>query len=206
MIEMIDIKMKSEFNIINNIPIEVIQNKLSMYPDSSIFLLLPRTKGLIQQCTKKLLDDKTTYCFDTMSIIDFIEEFIRRIKEETKPEMQEYNYNNYLSFDPIIISDECYTDLKNERFELFGCCVRKQFISNPRSLLFFIQELRKKNFSTALSKKIISSLFITIHCVDHIENFGEEQLHVTAMIQFILYGIDNVLKEIETKQGIFALY
>ena len=41
---------------------------------------------------------------------------------------------------------------------------------------------------------------ITIHCVDHFENFGEEQLHVTAMIQFILYGIDNVLKEIEAKQ------
>ena len=206
MIEMVDIKITSELTTINNMSSELLENKINNQPDSSSFVLFPRRKELIEKCTKMLLEEKPSFCFDTMSIVKFIEEFIESMKENIQPQMKEIPHEKYISFDPIEISEECYSDLKKERFELFGYCVRKQFISNPRSLLFFIQELRKKNFSTALSKKIISSLFITIHCVDHFENFGEEQLHVTAMIQFILYGIDNVLKEIESKQGIFALY
>ena len=206
MIEMVDIKITSELTTINNMSSELLENKINNQPDSSNFVLFPRRKELIEKCTKMLLEEKPSFCFDTMSIVKFIEEFIESMKENIQPQMKEIPHEKYISFDPIEISEECYSDLKKERFELFGYCVRKQFISNPRSLLFFIQELRKKNFSTALSKKIISSLFITIHCVDHFENFGEEQLHVTAMIQFILYGIDNVLKEIESKQGIFALY
>ncbi|EKE41198.1 hypothetical protein ENUP19_0047G0240 [Entamoeba nuttalli] len=192
-------------NRLNSLPKISIQNKVDNYQDTSIFIYLPRNYNFVNQCIDRMKKEQTVYSFTSQVLLSSINALINSIKVEEESEPL-YENIPYINFKPILISSKANEDLHNGLFEEFGNCVRSQFKQSAFELLLFIQELQKNGFNREEIMKIISAMYSTIQCVGTYESFKQEQLHIIVVIQFILFGIDNVLKAINDKQGIYSFY